>query len=107
VAANVDTAASQCPLCTLPIREYELLKEAHAFLSVIINCSSFCHPVYPLPPQPAVPLTPGHNMRGSGWGEAAAGVGEQTIHREREFVAVKDDIKLSVGFFLLIFSACN
>jgi hypothetical protein len=58
-------------------REYKLLQAAHAYLSVVLNCSSFCHPVYhlqPPPPAAADPPPPSsascfpsprtHNMRG-------------------------------------------
>ncbi len=31
------------------LREYELLTETHAQLSVVLNCSRFCFPVYCLP----------------------------------------------------------
>ncbi len=70
-------------------REYELLTEAHAQLSVVLNCSRFCLPVYCLPPPtpcycrppPAsqlFPLPQTHTEWGSG--------------------AVSDDGKFSVGF---------
>jgi hypothetical protein len=45
------------------IREYELLTEAHAELSVVLNCSRFSLPVYCLPP-PA-PTTADHPLPAS------------------------------------------
>ncbi len=61
------------------LREYELFKEAHTYLTFVLNCSCFCHHVYHLqPPPPAAVETPSprqlfllpprtHKRRGSGW----------------------------------------
>ncbi len=77
-------------------REYKLLQVAHAYLSVVLNCSSFCHPVYHLQPPPPAAADPPPLLRqlfpfpqdtqheGRGRDEAAVGMGggEKTIHRE-------------------------
>jgi hypothetical protein len=73
-------------------REYELMTEAHAKISVVRKCSkSSLH----------VCLGEGNQLVGSGRSAGAGGGGEgggQTVHRERESGAVSNDRKLSVGF---------
>ncbi len=66
-----------CTVYTIS-REYELFQEAHAYLSVVRNCSSFCHPLCRLQPAPpaaaetpspqAVSLTPEPEVLVITWG---------------------------------------
>jgi hypothetical protein len=70
-------------------REYELITEAHAKLSVVRNSSrSSLH----------VCLGEREQLAGGGRSAVAGGGGRQTVHREREFGAVYYDRKLSLGF---------
>jgi hypothetical protein len=61
-------------------REYELITEAHAQISVILNCSRFSLPVCSGGGETA--------GRGGGMVSSSRGLAGQTIHRERESGAV-------------------
>jgi hypothetical protein len=67
-------------------REYELMTEAHAKLSVIRNCFKSSLRV----------SRGGETAGGWGWSAVAGGGGRQTVHRERESGAVSNDRKLSL-----------
>jgi hypothetical protein len=60
-------------------REYELMTEAQAKLSVVRNCSRSSPPVC---------LGEGEQLAGGGRSAVAGGGGRHTVHREREFGAV-------------------
>ncbi len=66
-------------------REYELMTEAHAKLSVVGNCSrsSLC-----------VWLGEGKQLAGRGWSAVARGEGRRTAHREKESGAVNNSYSL-------------
>jgi hypothetical protein len=71
-------------------REYELITEAHAKLSVVRNCSkSSLH----------VCLGEGKQLAGGGWSAVTGGGGGGADSTQgRESGAVSNDRKLSVGF---------
>ncbi len=70
-------------------REYELITEAHAQLSVVGNCSRSSL---------SVCLGEGKQLAGGGRSAVVGGGGWGTVLRERECGAVSDDRKLSMGF---------
>jgi hypothetical protein len=80
-------------------REDELLPEAHAKLSVVLNCSRFYLRVYCLPP-PTLVFPDRRETAGSvGGSQQQQGVGEQTVLTKRESEVVQDDRMFSMGFW--------
>jgi hypothetical protein len=74
-----------CIEITCRAREYELLTEAHAYFSVVLNCSRFFHPVFCLlPPNPCCCLPPIHSHSVLEEGKQLTGRGQQSIDRELE-----------------------
>ncbi len=77
-----NTKKKGCPLVT--IREYELITEAQAQLSVVRNCSRFSLPV-------CSGMGEGKQLAGGGGVSSSrgrGGGGRQYVNREREFGAV-------------------
>jgi hypothetical protein len=92
LASKLEATAMDSKGMWVSHREYELLPEAHATLSVVLNCSRFslrvfvCYPTTPAAAFPSSTPPPGvgETAGRAGKGQQQQGVGgAEKIHRER------------------------